>query len=70
MLRDQLQLGAVEKNIILCTFVVNDAASTMTSPAQSSCLTIHNGLFVWLLHTGDVQNLHSILPVECIFDKE
>ena len=31
-----------------CTFVINNAASTMISQAHSSFLTLHNGLFVWI----------------------
>ena len=34
--------------LIQCTIVANNVASTMTSQAQSSCLTLHNGLFVWI----------------------
>ena len=48
--------------LIQCTFVVNNVASTMTSQAHSSCLTLHNGLVVWICI---LPYLHTKLPVEC-----
>ena len=75
MLCDQLQLRAVENNVNSVYFCSKYFASTMKYPAHSSRLTLHNGLFVWLLytdlHTTYIQhaNLHTILPADCIFDK-
>ena len=42
---------------IQCTFVVNNVASKMKSQARSSCMTLHNGLFLWLLYADGVQNI-------------
>ena len=60
---------------IQCTFVVSNVVSTIKSPAHSSCLTLHNRLFAWLLdtdlHTTYIKHtkLRTVLFVECIFDK-
>ena len=46
---------------VWCTFVVNDVASTMKRQTHCSCMTLHNGLPVWLLHSAAAKTYKQYL---------